>query len=138
LSGPIKVITDIYIHTSNPFKPTSLYLRADTVGGKLVAKELLIEVCGLETLVVKSSDTFKKLGLAPGTGLFEVISTTVSSGWFTFTNYYYDSDCVVTSYELFSDSDAVTPWSNSEVFQDTLAVNMNYDIKIAKGSGLGI
>jgi hypothetical protein len=114
-----------------------LYLKATTVGGKSVGKQLLIEVCGLETLAVQSSATYKKL-LAPSSGQFEIISTTESAGWFTLIKTASNSECVVTSYGLYSNSAATTSLSSSKVIQDTTAVNNNYDIKIDRGSTLAL
>jgi hypothetical protein len=96
-----------------------------------VAKQLLIEVCGLETLVLKSSDIYKKI-VGPTSGNNEIISTTVSTGWFTLSKTAINSDCEVTSYRLYSDSIATTSWSNAKVSQDATAVNYNYDIRITK------
>jgi hypothetical protein len=104
-----------------------------------VAKQLMIEVCGLETLVVQNNDIYKTF-VAPSSGQFEILSTTVSTDWFTLTKTASNSDCVVTSYGMYSDSDGTTLLSSIEILFDKsgTAVNNNYPIKISRSTSFGL
>jgi hypothetical protein len=107
-------------------------MKATTTGDKTAIKHLQVEVCGLETLDLVSSDTNYKI-LAPLSG-FEVISTTTSAGWFTLTKSITTSLCEIKSYGLYSDIECNNQLNNEAIVQDTSgsAVGNNYPIKINK------
>jgi hypothetical protein len=121
----------IKIDRGSALAPTNVYLKATTVGGKTAIKPLMIEVCGTETLTLASSSTYK-VTRAPSSGSPYVISATLSSSWFSLSPSVSSSECVVSSYGLYSDAAATTSWSNSAIYQDTTvaAVSNNYNIKI--------
>jgi hypothetical protein len=70
----------IKINKSASFTRQDVYLKAETTGGKTAIKQLVIEVCGSETLALASSSTYKS-ALTPSAASLHTISSITTSAW---------------------------------------------------------